>query len=42
MLSAEGMKEMVQFWAMDSEPAGVGYAIAIVMRQDTASGHIAS
>jgi len=34
MLSAERMKEMIQFWAMDSEPAGFGYAIAIVMRQD--------
>lgn len=26
MVSAEAMQEMIKFWAMDSEPAGIGYA----------------
>jgi hypothetical protein len=33
MLSAEGVQEMTKLWAMDSEPAGVGYATMTITHQ---------
>jgi hypothetical protein len=33
MLSAEAMRELLQFWAMDPEPAGIGYATLNVASQ---------
>jgi len=33
MMSSEAIQEMTKFWAMDSEPAGVGYASANVTYQ---------
>jgi hypothetical protein len=33
MFSAEDMQQGMKFWAMDSEPAGVGYATVNVIRQ---------
>ncbi|MFN2176436.1 MAG: hypothetical protein ACK2U3_10860 [Anaerolineales bacterium] len=33
MMSSEAMQEMTKFWAMDSEPAGVGYASTNVTYQ---------
>lgn len=36
MFSAEAMQEMIKFWAMDSEPAGIGYATANITFQPQA------
>jgi hypothetical protein len=33
MLSAGAMQQMVEFWARDSEPAGIGYATASITYQ---------